>query len=111
MGAYPIVRFGTEEQKKRFLPSLAGGDHIGAFCLTEANAGSDAGAVETTAVFDNGDYIINGTKVFVTNGGVCDLALTFAVMDLEDRRGGARVERGPGHGSRSRHPHNHQASA
>ncbi len=91
VGAYPIVQFGTTEQKKRFLPLLASGEHIGAFCLTEANAGSDAGAVETTAVFDDGDYIVNGTKVFVTNGGVCGLALTFAAMDLGDRRSGAGV--------------------
>ncbi|MGD1974746.1 MAG: acyl-CoA dehydrogenase family protein [Desulfobacterales bacterium] len=91
VGAYPIVRFGSEEQKKRFLPLLASGEHIGAFCLTEANAGSDASAVETTAVIDNGEYIINGTKVFVTNGGVCDLALTFAAMDLSDRRSAAGV--------------------
>jgi butyryl-CoA dehydrogenase len=91
VGTYPIVHFGTEEQKERFLPKLAGGDYIGAFCLTEANAGSDAGAVETTAVYENGEYVVNGTKVFVTNGGVCDLALVFAVMDLEDRRGGAGV--------------------
>jgi len=91
VGAYPIVLFGTEEQKERFLPKLAGGEYIGAFCLTEANAGSDAGAVETTAVYENGEYVVNGTKVFVTNGGICDLALVFAVMDLEDRRGGAGV--------------------
>ena len=91
VGTYPIVLFGTEEQKERFLPKLAGGDYIGAFCLTEANAGSDAGAVETTAVYENGEYIVNGTKVFVTNGGICDLALVFAVMDLEDRRAGAGV--------------------
>jgi butyryl-CoA dehydrogenase len=91
VGAYPIARFGTAEQKKRFLPKLASGENIGAFCLTEANAGSDAGAVETTAVYDNGEYVLNGTKVFVTNGGVCDLALTFAVLDLADRRAGAGV--------------------
>jgi butyryl-CoA dehydrogenase len=91
VGTYPIVRFGTEEQKERFLPKLAAGDYIGAFCLTEANAGSDAGAVETSAVYENGEYVVNGTKVFVTNGGICDLALVFAVMDLEDRRGGAGV--------------------
>jgi butyryl-CoA dehydrogenase len=91
VGAYPIVRFGTEEQKERFLPKLASGEYIGAFCLTEANAGSDAGAVETTALYDDGEYIVNGTKVFVTNGGVCNLALTFAVMDRKERRGGAGV--------------------
>ncbi len=91
VGAYPIVRFGTEEQKERFLPRLASGEYIGAFCLTEANAGSDANAVETTAIFDNGEYIVNGTKVFVTNGGVCDLALIFAVTDVESSRKAASV--------------------
>ena len=91
VGAYPIVRFGTEEQKERFLPQLASGEYIGAFCLTEANAGSDANAVETTATFDNGEYIVNGTKVFVTNGGVCDLALIFAVTDVESSRKAASV--------------------
>ncbi|UCG08639.1 MAG: acyl-CoA dehydrogenase family protein [Desulfobacterales bacterium] len=83
--AYPIVCFGTEEQKKRLLPGLASGEQIGAFCLTEANAGSDAGAVETTAVFDEGQYIVNGTKVFVTNGGICGLALIFTVIPAESR--------------------------
>jgi butyryl-CoA dehydrogenase len=91
VGAYPLVLFGTEEQKERFLPRLASGEYVGAFCLTEANAGSDAGAVETTAVREGDHYIVNGTKVFVTNGGICSLALTFAVMDLDDRRGGAGV--------------------
>lgn len=91
VGAYPIVRFGTPEQKKRFLPRLASGEQIGAFCLTEANAGSDAGAVETTAIYDNGQYVINGTKVFVTNGGVCGLALIFAVTNTDTQGGGASV--------------------
>ena len=91
VAANPIVRFGTEEQKKRFLPRLASGEHIGAFCLTEANAGSDAGAVETTATYDNGQYVINGTKVFVTNGGICDLALIFAVTDTESHGKAASV--------------------
>ena len=91
VGAYPIVSFGSEEQKERFLPRLASGEYIGAFCLTEANAGSDANAVETTATFDNGEYIVNGTKVFVTNGGVCDLALIFAVTDVESSRKAASV--------------------
>lgn len=91
VGAYPIVRFGTEDQKKRFLPLLASGEYIGAFCLTEANAGSDAGAVETTAIYDNGEYVVNGTKVFVTNGGVCSLALIFAITDSDNPRSGASV--------------------
>jgi butyryl-CoA dehydrogenase len=91
VGAYPIVLFGTEDQKKRFLPLLASGEYIGAFCLTEANAGSDAGAVETTAVYDNGEYVVNGTKVFVTNGGVCGLAHIFAITDPDNPRSGASV--------------------
>ncbi len=91
VGAYPIVRFGTEGQKKRFLPSLAAGDRIGAFCLTEANAGSDAGGVETYALRDGESFVINGTKIFVTNGGVCGLALIFAVTDVENLRHGASV--------------------
>ncbi len=91
VGAYPIALFGTEDQKKRFLPLLASGEYIGAFCLTEANAGSDAGAVETTAVFDNGEYVVNGTKVFVTNGGVCSLAHIFAITDPDNPRSGASV--------------------
>jgi len=91
VGAYPIVRFGTEDQKKKFLPLIASGEYIGAFCLTEANAGSDAGAVETTAIFEDGKYVINGTKVFVTNGGVCGLALIFAITDPDNPRRGASV--------------------
>jgi len=91
VGAYPIVRFGTEDQKKKFLPLIASGEYIGAFCLTEANAGSDAGAVETTAIFEDGKYVINGTKVFVTNGGVCGLALIFAITDPNEPRSGASV--------------------
>ena len=91
VGAYPIERFGTDDQKKRFLPLLASGEYIGAFCLTEANAGSDAGAVETTAIYDNGEYVVNGTKVFVTNGGVCGLALIFAITDPDNPRRGASV--------------------
>ena len=91
VGAYPIARFGTEAQKKKFLPALASGDRIGAFCLTEANAGSDAGGVETHAVNQGTDYIINGTKIFVTNGGVCGTALVFAVSSSEDPRRAASV--------------------
>jgi butyryl-CoA dehydrogenase len=91
VGAYPIVLFGTDDQKERFLPLLASGKYIGAFCLTEANAGSDAGAVETTAVYDNGEYVVNGTKVFVTNGGVCGLAHIFAITDPDNPRSGASV--------------------
>jgi len=82
VGAFPIVKFGTEEQKRRFLPPLACGERIGSFCLTEANAGSDAGGVETFATRQGDNYVINGTKIFVTNGGICGCALVFAASDL-----------------------------
>ncbi len=91
VGVYPIVRFGTEEQKSRFLPELARGDRIGAFCLTEANAGSDAGGVETIALKEGKEYVVNGTKIFVTNGGVCGTALIFAVTDPQNPQKSAGV--------------------
>ena len=91
VGIYPIVRFGSEEQKRRFLPALARGEQIGAFCLTEANAGSDAGGVETTAVRDGNSYVINGTKIFVSNGGVCGLSLIFAITDPQNPQRSAGV--------------------
>jgi butyryl-CoA dehydrogenase len=84
VGVYPIVRYGTEEQKRRFLPTMVRGERIGAFCLTEANAGSDAGGVETVALRDGKNYVINGTKIFVTNGGVCGTALIFAITDPQN---------------------------
>ncbi|WDP92795.1 MAG: acyl-CoA dehydrogenase family protein [Desulfobacter sp.] len=88
VGIYPILAFGTREQIERLVPDLASGKHIGAFCLTEANAGSDAGGVETTARKVAGEYLLNGTKIFVTNGGVCDIVLIFAVDFLEDEAAG-----------------------
>ncbi|MBD3343244.1 MAG: acyl-CoA dehydrogenase, partial [Candidatus Lokiarchaeota archaeon] len=69
---YPILRFGNENQKQKFLIDLAKGEKIGAFCLTEANAGSDAGGVETNAVLDGDEWILNGSKIFATNGGIAD---------------------------------------
>lgn len=83
---YPLLKFGTREQKKQYLPRLASGEIIGAFSITESNAGSDAGSVETTAVKKGDAYIINGTKIFVTNGGICDLALIFALTGTEPDR-------------------------
>ncbi|MBU2053904.1 MAG: acyl-CoA dehydrogenase family protein [Proteobacteria bacterium] len=91
VGVYPIVRFGTEEQKRRFLPAMTRGERIGAFCLTEANAGSDAGGVETTAVRDGSDFVLNGTKIFVTNGGCCGAALIFAITDPQNPQRSAGV--------------------
>ena len=79
VAVYPILQFANASQKEKYLPQLAAGNVIGAFSLTEANAGSDAGSVETTAVKNETNYILNGTKIFVTNGGVCDVALIFAL--------------------------------
>jgi len=81
VGISPILEFGTREQINRFVPAMAAGDSIGAFCLTEANAGSDAGGVETSARETQDGYIINGTKIFVTNGGVAGTILVFAVTE------------------------------
>jgi len=78
---YPISHFGTDEQKERFIPSLASGEKIGAFCLTEPNAGSDAMAIESKAKRDGEFYILNANKIFVTNGGVADTLIIFASID------------------------------
>ena len=91
VGVFPILEFGTKEQKKRFVPPMASGDSIGAFCLTEANAGSDAGGVETNAVETKDGFVLNGTKIFVTNGGVCGTILVFAVSEGKDKRNYASV--------------------
>ena len=79
LGTYPIAAFGNEEQKRKYLPDLCAGRKIGAFGLTEPNAGSDAGGTETVAE-DKGDYyLLNGEKIFITNGGEADTYVVFAV--------------------------------
>ncbi len=80
---HPLLAFGSEEQRNRWVPSLARGDKIGAFCLTEPNAGSDAAGIEATAVRDGEHYVVNANKVFVTNGGVADVCLFFVRTDPE----------------------------
>ena len=69
LGAMPIYRFGTEEQKQEWLPRLCAGEALGAFGLTEPGGGSDAGATKTTARLEDGEWVINGSKAFITNGG------------------------------------------
>lgn len=81
VGTNPILKFGTEEQKKRFVPKLASGEHLGAFCLTEPSAGSDASSIKTTAKKVDGGYVLNGSKVFITNGGYADIFIVFAVTN------------------------------
>ena len=80
-GTMPYLLFGTEEQKQKYVPDLASGRKIGAFALTEPNAGSDAGRVSTTAVLDGDEYVLNGTKCFITNGGPAETYLVFATVD------------------------------
>ena len=79
LGCYPIAAFGTEKQKKKYLVPLASGEKLGAFGLTEPNAGSDAGGTETTAVDQGDHYLLNGEKIFITNGGEADTYVIFAV--------------------------------
>ncbi len=74
----PIIHFGNEEQKRRYLPRLARGEWIGAYSLSEPVSGTDAGALLTSAARDGGDYVLNGTKNFVTNGGIADLFVVYA---------------------------------
>jgi len=78
VGTNPILYFGTEEQKKKYVPKLATGEYLGAFCLTEPEAGSDAGALKTKAVKQDDHYVLNGSKVFITNGGEADIYIVFA---------------------------------
>jgi len=79
--AWPIMKYGTEEQKKKYLPLLATGEKIGAFAGTEPNAGSDLGAMQTSAVLKNSKYIINGDKTFITSGSEAGIIIVFAVTD------------------------------
>ena len=79
LGSWPIFAFGNEEQKRKYLVPLAKGEKLAAFGLTEPNAGSDAGGTETTAELDGDFYILNGNKIFITNGGEADTYVVFAV--------------------------------
>lgn len=83
----PIYDFGTEEQKMKYLPDLLSGKKVGAFGLTEPNAGTDASGQQTTAVLDGDHYVLNGTKVFITNGGAAE---TFVIFAMTDKAAGNR---------------------
>lgn len=87
LGAHPIYEFGTEEQKQKYLIPLANGQKLGAFALTEPNAGTDASAQQTTAVLDGDSYILNGSKIFITNAGY---AQTYIIMAMTDKSAGTR---------------------
>jgi len=81
LAAWPIMKYGTDLQKKKYLPILAKGEKIGAFAGTEANAGSDLGAMQTTAKLKGNKYIINGSKTFITSGPKAGIIIVFAVTD------------------------------
>lgn len=83
VGTMPILRYGTEEQKKKYVQRLARGEYLGAFALTEPHAGSDASRIRTTAKRVGDTYILNGSKIFITNAGEADTYITFAVTDPE----------------------------
>ena len=83
VGTNPIIYFGNDAQKQKYVPKLASGEYLGAFCLTEPGAGSDAGSLKSRAVKDGDNYIINGSKVFITNGGEADVYIVFASTNPE----------------------------
>ncbi|MDF2928870.1 MAG: Acyl-CoA dehydrogenase, short-chain specific [Anaerospora sp.] len=85
--AWPIYAYGTEEQKEKFLRPILEGTHMGAFGLTEANAGTDAASQQTVAVADGDDYIINGSKIFITNAGEAETYIVFAFGKKEHKLG------------------------
>ncbi|BDG03228.1 acyl-CoA dehydrogenase family protein [Anaeromyxobacter oryzae] len=85
IGMRGLLLFGTEEQKARWLPRLATGELVAAFCLTEPGAGSDAAGIKTTAVRDGDDWVLNGEKLWITNGGIADFFTVFAKTSLEGR--------------------------
>ncbi len=87
LGTLPILLHGSEEQKKKFLPDIAKGKRLAAFCLTEAEAGSDAGSIKTTARKEGDKYILNGTKQWITNAGEADI---YTVVAITDKARGAR---------------------
>lgn len=87
LGTYPILLHGSDTQKKKYLPNIATGKKLVAFGLTEANAGSDASGVQTTAKLDGNEYVLNGTKQWITNGGEADI---YTVIAITDRSKGPR---------------------
>jgi alkylation response protein AidB-like acyl-CoA dehydrogenase len=91
LGAMPVFRFGTEAQKQAWLPMLCSGEALGAFGLTEPDGGSDAGATRTTARLDGGEWVINGSKAFITNSGT-DITRLVTVTAVTGERDGGRKE-------------------
>lgn len=88
LAGWPIFKFGSEEQKQKYLRPMAEGKKIGAYGLTEPGAGSDAGGMKTNARLEGDEYILNGSKIFITNGGVADTYVVFALTDPEQKTKG-----------------------
>lgn len=86
LAGWPLFKFGSEEQKQKYLKPMAQGEKIGAYGLTEPGSGSDAGGMKTTARKDGDHYILNGSKIFITNGGIADIYVVFALLDPADKR-------------------------
>jgi len=85
VGTFPILLFGTEEQKKKYVPKLAAGEYIGAFALTEPNAGSDPSRLATAARLEGDHYIVNGSKIFISNASVAEVYVTFVRTDPDSK--------------------------
>ncbi|RHW40223.1 acyl-CoA dehydrogenase [Neobacillus notoginsengisoli] len=88
LAGWPIYKFGSEEQKQKYLRPMAEGSKIGAYGLTEPGSGSDAGAMKTTARLDGDHYVLNGAKIFITNGGIADIYVVFALTDPTSKQRG-----------------------
>jgi len=88
LASWPIYKFGTEEQKQKFLRPLAEGKKIGAYGLTEPGSGSDAGGMKTTARKEGNEYVLNGSKIFITNGGEAEIYVVFALTDPANKQKG-----------------------
>jgi butyryl-CoA dehydrogenase len=97
LAGWPIYKFGTEEQKQRFLRPMAEGKKLGAYGLTESQSGSDAASMRTTARRDGDHYILDGSKIFITNGGDAEISIVFALTDPQQKQKGCSafiVEKG-----------------
>lgn len=81
VGTNPIIYYGNQQQRLKYVPKLASGEWLGAFCLTEPGAGSDAGSIKTRAIRSGDHYVVNGSKVFITNGGEAQVYIVFAVTE------------------------------
>ncbi|MBM7648331.1 alkylation response protein AidB-like acyl-CoA dehydrogenase [Bacillus ectoiniformans] len=88
LAGWPVYKFGSEEQKQKYLKPMAQGEKIGAYGLTEPGSGSDAGGMKTTARLDGDEYVLNGSKIFITNGGIADIYVVFALTDPSSKQRG-----------------------